>query len=466
MKSWKFVSADELSSEAIKVYINPNQSILDQLPEWISSKDLEKEPFVFVESELGKVCLISTKESGYKKSEELRKHGFSLFGKLPTDGVVDLLLSGEGGQEVAEGLVLSYYSFDKYLSTPTHTVLKVSVAEANESDLYELISNLEAVYFARDLVNEPPNVLHANYYASELQRVGKEVGIDVEVLEEAKIESLKMGGLLAVNQGSEEPPTFTIMEWKPQKTVNDKPIIFVGKGVTYDTGGLSIKPTPNSMDFMKADMAGSAAVVGAIVAIAKNKLPIHVITLVPATDNRVGEKSFSPGDIIKMYSGATVEVLNTDAEGRLVLADALTYAKKYKPELVIDVATLTGAAARAIGKEGVVFMGEAPEKIKSSLKSAGESSYERLVEFPMWDEYDEQLKSTVADFTNLGGPEGGAITAGKFLQRFVDYNWLHLDIAGPSFLKAIDSYRGIGGTGVGVRLLYNFAKGLIKENGE
>ena len=267
-----------------------------------------------------------------------------------------------------------------------------------------------------------------------------------------------MGGLLAVNKGSIDPPTFSILEWKPAKAKNKKPIILVGKGVVYDTGGLSLKPTPNSMDMMKCDMGGAAAVIGALYAVSKNKLPYHVIGLVPATDNRPGGNAYAPGDVITMHNKKTVEVLNTDAEGRMILADALSYAQKYKPELVLDAATLTGAAANAIGHYGVVAMGNADEKIMKKLKDSGNKVYERIVEFPFWDEYSEQLKSSIADMTNLGNGAGGAITAGKFLEKFTDYPYIHLDIAGPAFIKKPVDYISQGGTGVGVRLFYDFIK--------
>jgi leucyl aminopeptidase len=264
--------------------------------------------------------------------------------------------------------------------------------------------------------------------------------------------------LLAVNAGAPNPPTFNILEYKPDGAVNQKPYVLVGKGVVYDTGGLSLKPTPNSMDEMKCDMAGAAAVAGAIYAIALSKLPLYVVGLIPATENRPDGNAITPGDVITMYSGTTVEVLNTDAEGRLILADALCYAAKYQPALVIDLATLTGAAARAIGKEGIVYMGTAPEAEKKALEKSGYAVHERLVEFPLWEEYDSHLESAIADLKNIGGAEAGAITAGKFLERFVQFPWLHLDIAGGAFLTSGDSYRGKQGTGIGVRLLYHFLK--------
>jgi len=208
---------------------------------------------------------------------------------------------------------------------------------------------------------------------------------------------------------------------------------------------------------MKCDMGGSAAVVGTLYAIAKAQLPLHVIGLVPATDNRPSGNAYAPGDVIRMHDGSTVEVLNTDAEGRLILADALSFAKKYQPELVIDLATLTGAAARAIGKQGIVAMGN-DQKTMSLLKESGQKVHERIAELPFWDEYKDDLKSTIADLKNLGGAEAGAITAGKFLEHFTDYPYTHLDIAGPAFMTSPFSYHGTGATGVGVRLLFDFLK--------
>jgi leucyl aminopeptidase len=249
------------------------------------------------------------------------------------------------------------------------------------------------------------------------------------------------------------------MEYKPEGAVNSKPIVFVGKGVVYDTGGLSLKPT-SSMDTMKCDMSGAAAVASAIYAIALAKLPVYVVALVPATDNRPDGNAYVPGDIITMMDGTTVEVLNTDAEGRLILADALTYAKKYDPLLVIDIATLTGAAEAALGRIGIAGMHNKAESYFPQLVKSSFSVCERIAEFPFWDDYEELLKSEIADLKNIGGKFAGAITAGKFLQHFTDYPWIHLDIAGPAFIDKRDSYRTVGGTGVGVRLLFDFVKGF------
>jgi leucyl aminopeptidase len=383
--------------------------------------------------------------------------------KIESITIVSNKRSAEQDLALAEGLILSTYSFDKYKTNQKELFKGLkSVAfyqsKVTKEDISELSNIVKATFIARNLVNEPVNYLTAEKIAEEFVHLGKEAKFAVEILNKNKIKSLKMGGLLSVNLGSPNPPTFSIMEYKPKNAINKKPIVLVGKGVVYDTGGLSLKPTPGSMDSMKCDMAGAATVGAAIYAIALSKLPVYVVALVPATDNRPGGNAYTPGDVITMYSGKTVEVLNTDAEGRLILADALHYAKKYKPELVMDFATLTGAAARAIGKEGIVYMGTASDKYKHLATEAGNSVHERLVEFPIWEEYASQIKSDIADLKNLGGTDAGAITAGKFLQEFTDYEWLHFDIAAPAFLSAEDNYRGKNGTGVGVRLVYKFIK--------
>ncbi len=371
--------------------------------------------------------------------------------------------SSEKAMAFAEGLALASYEFNKYFTKKEDKSLKEIFLSASFTDAHvqELNAVVKATFLARNLVNEPLSYLTAAQLGKEAEKAGQEFGFKVEVFNKKKIESLKMGGLLAVNRGSQDPPSFSILEYKGEGSKQDKPIVLVGKGVVYDTGGLSLKPTPGSMDSMKSDMGGAAAVIGAISAAAANKLPIHVIGLVPATDNRPGLNAYVPGDVVKMYDGSTVEVLNTDAEGRMLLADALAYAKNYKPQLVVDLATLTGAAAIAIGKYGVVGMGTAADEEFQKLESAGNTAYERVARFPFWDEYDDLLKSSIADQKNIGGREAGAITAGKFLQKFTDYPWIHIDIAGPAFLNAADHYRSEGGTGVGVRLMYNFLKSKV-----
>jgi leucyl aminopeptidase len=366
---------------------------------------------------------------------------------------------------MAEGAALGNYQFLKYFKDKkdkTHSLKNLFVQDPGLDDkaLPELFNVVNGVCVARDLINEPVSYLTAVQFSKEMQKAGKDAGFTVKVLNKKEIETHKMGGLLGVNRGSIDPPTFTIMEYKPKNAKNKKPIVLVGKGVVFDTGGLSLKPTPGSMDEMKCDMSGGAAVVGAMYAIAANKLPVHVVGLVPATDNRPGMNALCPQDIITISDGTTVEVLNTDAEGRLILADALVYAKKYNPELVIDLATLTGAAVRAVGSIASATMGTADQKVMDKLADSGMKVWERTVQFPMWKDYGDEMKSDIADLKNLGGGNAGQISAGKFLEHFTDYPWIHIDIAGPAYINSSNSYRTKGGTGVGVRMLYNF----IKEN--
>lgn len=361
----------------------------------------------------------------------------------------------------AEGMYLSSYQFLKHKPSAKaqHNTLRNVVVvgkSVNKSQLHSLQSVCEAVAIARDLVNEPVNVLNASGLAQAFKKMGKDAGFKVEVYHKKEITRLKMGGLLAVNAGSVDEPTFTVMEYKPAGAKNKKPMVLVGKGVVYDTGGLSLKPTPNSMDSMKCDMAGAAAVGATMYALAKAGVKKHVIGLVPATDNRPGFNAFAPGDIITMMDGSTVEMLNSDAEGRMILADALHFAKRFKPELVIDIATLTGAAVAAIGTSGIVGMGTLEGRLRTDLINASFAVHERIAEFPFWDDFDELLKSDLADQKNLGGPYAGSITAGRFLLKYTDYPYFHLDIAGPAFLAARDGYRLKGGTGCGVRLFFEF----------
>ena len=411
-----------------------------------------------------------TDKSGHLLSEAYRKKGKELFDLAKREQTDTWqVVSDEADRVLAlcEGLLLSAYTFDKHKTSPKDKpsfVLKSVTVVSDALDkkaLTELQNVTEATCLARDLVNEPVIALNAEKLGKVFKKLGKENKFKVDVYDKAKIRSLKMGGLLSVNAGSNDPPTFSVMEYKPSKPVNKQPYVLVGKGVTYDTGGLSLKPS-SSMDTMKSDMGGAAAVIGAMVAVAKNKLPVHVVALVPATDNRPGVNAIVPGDVITISDGTTVEVLNTDAEGRLILADALSFAKKYKPKLVIDLATLTGAAAVAIGKEGMVMMGTADESDKEALTTAGNDTYERLVEFPLWEEYRSYLDSDIADLKNIGGRMAGAITAGMFLRHFTDYDWLHLDIAGVAYLDSADGYRGKNGTGAGVRLLYQFLRNQVQ----
>ncbi len=400
----------------------------------------------------------------YHQIEAVRKAGAKLGELLKTENINRVQVMNLSKPEFIvpflEGIILACYSFSKYKKEKGGVAFEeifVLDKNANYNELVNTAVILQAVFHARDLVNEPLSYLTATQFSKEIEKMGSEAGFSVEVFHKKKIETLKMGGLLAVNKGSIDPPTFNILEWKPENATNKKPIVLVGKGVVFDTGGLSLKPTPKSMDFMKCDMAGGAVVAATIYAVAKNKVPVHVIGLIPATDNRPDGNAYVPGDIITMFDGTTVEVKNTDAEGRLILADALSYAKKYNPELVIDIATLTGAAEIVAGDQAIVGMGNNPDYLVQ-LKETGNETYERIIEVPLWEEYAKPLKSSVADLNNLGVREAQSTIAGKFLEHFTDYNWIHLDAAGVSFRFEKEGYLPVGGTGYGTRLLYNFLK--------
>jgi len=436
---------------------------------FLKSAAKSKVPYIFIPKEKKNIIVqfLEPSSEDYYSKEEARTAGNEILSLLSHYKINEISICDYSSQnralEFIEGMALGNYQFLKYFKDPKDrktTFQKINVEEraVSRKEIAELRAVISATCKARDLVNEPLSYLTAVQLSKEIKAIGKASGFKVTIFDKKKIQALKMGGLLAVNMGSMTPPTFNIMEWKPKNAKNRKPIVLVGKGIVYDTGGLSLKPTAGSMDFMKSDMGGAATVIGAISAVATAKLPIHVIALVPSTDNRPGNNAYVPGDVITMYDGSTVEVLNTDAEGRLVLADALHYAKKYKPELVLDFATLTGSAARACGQEAICYMGTAKKTVKNKMEKSGFDVYERLIEFPLWKEFGEQLKSNIADLKNLGGPTSGMITAGKFLEHFTDYPWMHFDIAGPAYLKAPDSYRTKEGTGTGVRLVFNFLK--------
>lgn len=397
--------------------------------------------------------------------------GLARKSKAETVGIVQPSVEQDSevvGQALIEGYLLAAYRFLKYKTSEERyagaerLVLHVGNEEkASRRGVERGKIVAEAVATARDLVNTSPDEKTATALAKMIEKHAKKHGFGASVWDKTLIEEEGMGGLLAVNRGSPEPPTFTVLEWKPENANNEKPIVLVGKGIVFDTGGLSLKSTKDSMDQMKADMAGAAAVVGAIEAIARLELPIYVVGLIPATDNRPGENAYVPGDVIRMHSGKTVEVLNTDAEGRLILADALSYAKTFKPTLVIDLATLTGAQVVALGSEVAAVMTNpwpgANERI-DAIEAAGTRSGDLVHRLPMHEHYRKQLESDVADIKNVGGREAGSITAAKFLEHFTDYPWIHVDIAGPSFLTQEKPYRPKGGTGFGVRLLVEFLR--------
>ncbi len=376
-------------------------------------------------------------------------------------------------QGLVEGFTLGSYTFRRYMTErDTETGVQRLVVQTSSQDKQvrrgadrgRIVA--ESVYSARDLVNLSPDEKTPTMLGKSIEKSAKKYGYEASIWDRTLIEEEGMNGLLAVNRGSLEPPTFSVLEYRNENARNDRPIVLVGKGVVFDTGGLSLKPTKNSMDLMKSDMAGAAAVVGTMEAVARLDLPIHVIALIPATDNRPGQNAYVPGDVIHMHSGKTVEVLNTDAEGRMILADALSYATSLNPELVVDLATLTGAVVIALGNfiAGVMTNDyEGASERLQAFRDAGDRSGDLVHPLPMHDEFGEALKSDVADLKNVGGREAGSITAAKFLEHFVDYPWVHIDIAGPAFLSKAQAYRPVGGTGFGVRLLVEFLRDYVQQ---
>ncbi|MDR2009093.1 MAG: leucyl aminopeptidase [Bacteroidales bacterium] len=450
-----------------------NLQLLPGEIEYAEKRFEEKNKFIHINSlyKSSFIVIINNEKEIHFRDEEIRNNGNKISNilqelKIDILNIIDLT-NEKYSLPLAEGILLSNYRFNKYFSdisdkTPSLKEIKFVHCNVSEEELKYIEAVTTGVFYARDIVNEPLSYMTAKKLSEEAEIIGKLHGIKTEILDKKKIESLKMGGILAVNRGSVDPPTFTIMKWEPENAINEKPFILVGKGLVFDTGGINLKPS-GYLETMKSDKAGGAAVVGTIAAIAKANLPLKIIGLIPATDNRPGNNAYVPEDIIKMYDGTTVEVLNTDAEGRLILADALAYAKQFNPQLVIDLATLTGAAVTAIGEHATAIMGNDPDTVLN-LKSSGFKVWEKLVELPLWEEYGEQLKSTIADMKNIGGKYAGAITAGKFLEHFTNYKWIHLDIAGPAFSEKADSYRGIGGTGIGVRLLFNFFNEIVNNS--
>lgn len=362
-------------------------------------------------------------------------------------------------QATVEGILLGAYRYDRYKTTPEEgaPLDRLTVIFNQRSRAGSVQNGVEAgrisaagANLARDLSNAPGNDLPPRKLASKAREMSKSYDLKCEILTRKNITKEKMGALLAVSAGSEEPPRFIILEYGEPSDDYDT-IVFVGKGITFDSGGISIKPG-SGMEEMKHDMSGAAAVVGAMRAIGEMKPPLHVVGLIPSSENLPDGKALKPGDIITAYSGKTIEIINTDAEGRLVLADALGYADRYKPAAVIDLATLTGACVVALGHAASGMMGN-NENLMTRVRSAGDASGERVWPLPLWEEYHDEIKSHIADVKNTGGRWGGALTAGAFLEKFVDYPWVHLDIAGPAYSEKASDYCPQGATGVGARLL-------------
>ncbi|MCP9469986.1 MAG: leucyl aminopeptidase [Nitrospira sp.] len=367
-------------------------------------------------------------------------------------------------QAMTEGAILGAYQFTAYRSEPTPgpDIRSMTLLTSQSSDMRPLsegvrrgVATAEAAVFVRDLCNHPSNVMTPTKIAEEAKAVAKEAGVSLKILERKDMAKLGMGALLGVARGSHEPPKFIILEYHGARKKNDRPVVLVGKTITFDTGGISLKPAEN-MEHMKADMTGGAEVLAAVRAAARLKLPLNLVGLLPATENMPGGGAMKPGDVVKTLSGKTVEVQNTDAEGRLILADGLAYAARYQPAAMIDVATLTGACVIALGQFAIGMFGT-DDTLKESLRKAGQRSGERVWEMPLWEDYFEQLKSDVADMRNIGGRGAGMITAALFLSKFAgDWPWVHLDIASTDWSERERAYIPKGPTGIGTRLLIQY----------
>ncbi len=374
-------------------------------------------------------------------------------------------------QAMVEGAMLGGYRFTHYRSDkeePSKDIRTMTLLANRANQVSDMKTGIrrgeasaKATSFARDLCNHPANVMTPSRVVQEAQNIAKDVSVKVTVLERKDQQKLGMGGMLGVSQGSQEPPKFIVLEYSGGKK-KDRPMVLVGKTVTFDSGGISLKPSEN-MEQMKADMTGGAEVLGAVRAAAQLRLPINVVGILPATENMPGGRATKPGDILRMLNGKTVEVQNTDAEGRLILADGLAYAARFNPQCIVDIATLTGACIVALGQFAIGMLGN-DDALKADLKKAGEQAGERVWEMPLWEEYFEQLKSDVADMRNIGGRGGGMITAGMFLSKFVgDCPWVHLDIASTDWSSSERPYIGKGPTAIGTRLLVQW---LINRSGQ
>ncbi|MBB2197544.1 MAG: leucyl aminopeptidase [Gluconacetobacter sp.] len=413
---------------------------------------------------LGKIA-----EIGARAVENAAAAAVTALGKLATtariaaDGVAPALVA-----HVAQGATLAAFRFDSYHTRLTEdarwrltdlTILTpdVALAEAASADL---LAVARGVYLARDLVSEPANVLRPPEFATRIEAL-RDLGVEIEILDRDAMAELGFGALLGVAQASDAPPRTVLMRWNGAGD-DSAPLAFVGKGVTFDSGGISIKPA-GGMEEMKTDMAGAAAVVGLIAALAGRRARVNVVGAVGLVENMLAGNAQRPGDVVRTCSGQTVEVINTDAEGRLVLADVLWYVQdRFKPRLMVDLATLTGAIVVGLGHEYAGLFAN-DDALAGRLVAAGEETGELLWRMPLSDAYNEALRSDIADFKNVGGRPGGSITAAKFLEHFVNHvPWAHLDIAGTAWARKTVHCTPKGATGFGVRLLDRF----VRENHE
>jgi leucyl aminopeptidase len=397
----------------------------------------------------------------------LRGKGVTSIASITQGEGINEIKSDDAVQAMTEGALLGLYAFRRYITKKENDfgeIKELTIVGKEKRQIEKAIAKgkimAEAANCARDMVNEPGNVMTPTRMADNARQLAKKYGLKVEVFDKDKMKELGMGGLLGVSQGSQQPPKFIILNYKGRES-SEVDLALVGKGITFDSGGISIKPSANMAD-MKGDMAGGASVLATLTALAQLKPKINVTALVPATENLPSGTAMKPGDIITAMNGKTIEVLDTDAEGRLILADALSYAKKLDAKAIIDVATLTGSCQIALGKIcSGAFTNNQPllDKVIAAGNEVGEPAWQ----LPMFDEYKEFIKSDIADIKNTGNRYGGAITAAKFLEEFVDNTpWVHLDITGPDTDKE-KGYIVKGATGVPVRTLVNFVLSQAKK---
>jgi leucyl aminopeptidase len=371
-------------------------------------------------------------------------------------------------EAVCEGTLLGGYTFDHYKTKDRDerfgfTGMTLLLPKgANRKDAVAKIVGTVAlcrgVSLARDLVSHPGNVATTGYLADTARELATRHKLTCKILEMDELERMGMNALLAVGKGSAEPPRLIVLEYRGAGE-KVRPVVMIGKGITFDSGGISIKPGAG-MEEMKTDMAGGAAVLGAMDAAAGLGLPVNLVAIIPTAENMPDGRAYKPGDVVTSLSGTTIEITNTDAEGRLVLCDALHFAQRYKPAVMIDLATLTGACVVALGHEASGLMGN-DQRLVNALKKAGEMCGERVWELPLWDGYGETMKSDIADLKNAGSRDGGSITAGWFLKQFVGTTrWVHLDIAGTAWSDKARPCAPKGATGVGVRLLIEYLRSL------
>ncbi|BCG46755.1 Cytosol aminopeptidase PepA [Citrifermentans bremense] len=419
-----------------------------------------------------RLLLVGLGKKGKISSESLRRAAGSAVGVLQGARVarfsmaLNLCCSPPKALEaVLEGALLGSYRFELYktrekeerFSFDAMTLLVPEQELAEARTTAEQAEKLcRGVFLARDLVSHPGNVVTPGYLAQAAREMAARNAMECRVYEQEELESLGMNALLGVGKGAAMPPRLIVVSYQGEGA-KGRPVVLVGKGITFDSGGISIKPGPG-MEEMKTDMAGAAAVFGTLEAAALLRLPVNLVGIVPTAENMPDGKSFKPGDVLTSLSGTTIEITNTDAEGRLILCDALHFAQKFKPAAMIDLATLTGACVVALGHEASGLLGN-DQRLADALKKAGEETGERLWQLPLWDEYGEGMKSDIADLKNSGSRDGGTIKAAWFLKQFVgETRWAHLDIAGTAWSDKARPYSPKGATGVGVRLLIEYLR--------